>query len=106
AAGQEQARWGLEPLSPSPAQSARWEKGEEIRWGQLPTLRGYVPSLDNQARPASDRQLGLLRRTFGFDINRRLTRGEASHLIDECRRLDRLYPTPATAAQKRMLRAR
>jgi hypothetical protein len=34
-----------------------------------------------------------------------LTKGEANHLIKECERLDALYSTPATEAQKRWLRA-
>ena len=37
-------------------------------------------------------------------IHRPLTMGEASHLIDGCKRLDREYPTPATAKQKYLLR--
>jgi hypothetical protein len=54
-------------------------------------------------RPATERQLKALGR-FGVEALRPVTRGEASHLIDESNWLDEENPTPPTAAQEWMLR--
>jgi superfamily II DNA or RNA helicase len=106
AAEAEKARWHLEPLSPSPGLAWRWEARAERRWAQLPDLRSYRPRYAWQSAPATEMQLKALRSVFGFDVHRPLTKGEASHLIDDCKRLDRLYPTSATEGQEAMLRDR
>jgi superfamily II DNA or RNA helicase len=105
AARAERARYQLFPLVPSPSLKARWETGEETRWATLPSLQGYRAVAWWQKRPATEKQLKLLGR-FGFDSWRDLTRGEAGYLIDECNRLDELYPTPATPGQEWVLRSR
>jgi superfamily II DNA or RNA helicase len=105
AAIEETLRWLLEPLTPTPGQSYRWGVGEDVRWEELPTLKGYSPFKSWHHKPPTDSQIKKLK-GFGFEPLRELTRGEASHLIEECIRLDGLYPTPATEGQKIMLRAR
>jgi type I site-specific restriction endonuclease len=101
---EEKARWKREPVVPKPSLRARWELGEETPWGELPTLRGYVPRYLSHHDDATDKQLHKITRSFGFEVLWPLTKGEASHLIDECIRLDALYPTPATEKQEAMLR--
>src|SRR5262249_10824684 len=102
AARQEQARWALEPLRPTAAQEARWALGEDVRWGELPTLQGYGPS-QAPPRPASSRQLKLLG-SFGFEPSRDLNLAEASSLIGCCFALEMRFPTPATEGQEYLLR--
>jgi hypothetical protein len=105
AALEEQARWGVDPLARTPAQEARLELGEDTVWPELPHLLGYAPREQWEMSPATDKQLSTLAR-FGFESRRPLTRGEASYLIDQCNRLERQYPTPATAGQRGLLRAK
>jgi hypothetical protein len=44
--------------------------------------------------PATEKQVKKLK-SFGFNIWNQLTKGEASHLIEECDRLGEVCPTPA-----------
>jgi superfamily II DNA or RNA helicase len=106
AAREEKERWRLEPLTPGPGLLARWETRKERRWAELPTLRGYSPPGWWHAAPATERQLKFLKKSFSFDVLRSLTKGEASHLIEESKRLDKLYPTPATEDQEALLRSK
>jgi superfamily II DNA or RNA helicase len=105
AARAEKARWRLEPLSPSPSLAWRWESGEDTPWPRVPDLNGYRPRAPWELKPASPKQIKLLTRGFGFEVLRPLTKGEASHLIEECKHLDQRYPTPATDGQVGLLRA-
>jgi hypothetical protein len=72
----------------------------------VPDLHGYRPRGPWEPKPATEKQIKRLTRGFGFEVLRQLTRGEASHLIDECERLEQRYPTPATDGQIGLLRAR
>src|SRR5262249_44660820 len=90
------------PLSPTKKRQARWDLGEETRWEELPDLQGFLPKERWHNEPATEKQVTAMAR-FGMKVHRELTNGEANHLIDECGRLDRKYPTPATLAQKRTL---
>jgi hypothetical protein len=100
----EKARWKREPVAPRPSLRARWELGEETTWEELPTLHGYAPMPWRHDQPASERQLKFITRGFGFEVLRPLTKREANHLIEECNRLEDLYPTPVTEGQEAMLR--
>jgi superfamily II DNA or RNA helicase len=102
----EKRRWRLEPLAASPNLKAKWELGEETRWPRIPDLQGYLPRGYWENQPASDPQVKKLTRNYGLVVLRDLTKGEASHLIGGCKRMDRLYPTPATRGQRAYLRAR
>jgi hypothetical protein len=55
-------------------------------------------------RPATEKQVKKLK-SFGFNIWNQLTKGEASHLIEECDLLNERYPTPAAPGQERLLRS-
>lgn len=103
AVAEERARWGLEPLRPTASQLRRWHLGEDTQWDEMPSLRGYRPPAWD-ARTATAPQIKLLA-GFGFVPCRELTKGEASHLIQECQRLDRRYFTPPTPATAWKLRA-
>jgi type I site-specific restriction endonuclease len=93
----------LYPLTPTLAQVKRWQNGTDTVWEELPDLRGYTPTRWWEKGPASDRQLAALKR-YGFEVLRPLTKGEASHLIESCVRLDKIYCTPATDGQESTLR--
>jgi superfamily II DNA or RNA helicase len=99
----EKARWALEPVSPTAAQEARWDLGEDTVWQELPDLRDYSPGPTWHGDAATGRQMDLLAR-LGFESHRPLTKGEVSHLIDRCHELDERYPTPATPNQMYLLR--
>jgi superfamily II DNA or RNA helicase len=96
----EKRRWALEPLSLSPNLAAKWALGEETAWPRVPDLRGYRPQGWWANHPATERQIKKLTKTYGMVILRPLTSGEASYLIDGCKRTDREYPTPATPGQR------
>jgi superfamily II DNA or RNA helicase len=87
------------PLSPTRKQQARWDSGEDTRWGEHPDLQGYEPSGRWTQEPATEKQITALARS-GMKVHRELTKGEANYLLRECYRLDRKYPTPPTAAQR------
>jgi superfamily II DNA or RNA helicase len=99
AAKEERERWSVCPLRPTAGLEARWADGRDIRWGQLPDLRGYAPTARWHDDPATEGQEKALGR-FGFEPLCELTKGEADHLIRRCRALGRQYPTPATSAQR------
>lgn len=80
--------WRLEAVSP---------------WPELPNLSGYRAACPWHGEPASDGQLRYLR-SFGLDITRALTKGEASYLLDQAIRYEQEFPTPATPRQERFLR--
>jgi superfamily II DNA or RNA helicase len=78
----------------------RWSR-EEL------SLAGYEESAVWQSKSASGKQLDLLRRA-GYEcaavLERELTRGEASHLIDRLLTLEAAHPEPATPRQAYRLR--
>jgi hypothetical protein len=92
----------VHPVSPTAAQEYRWHSGEDNPWLELPDLVAYQSMCQWHNRPATDKQVRALK-GYGLKIHRPLTMGEASYLIDECKRLDREYPTPATSSQKYVL---
>ncbi len=75
-----------------------WSLRSVCPWPELPSLKGYVPSASWHWAPASEKQADYLRR-FGLDIGRKLTKGEASHLIDRARDYEAAFPSPATSKQ-------
>jgi hypothetical protein len=103
AAEEEKARWEECPVRATAGLEARWADGRDVRWGQLPDLRGYTPTARWHDDPATEGQEKALGR-FGFEPLRQLTKGEADHLIRRCRALGRQYPTPATPAQRSALK--
>jgi superfamily II DNA or RNA helicase len=78
-----------------------WALQSVCPWSALPTLARYQPKSPWQAQPATDKQLGLLRK-FGLRIERALTKGEACSLIDQTIQLNNAMP--ATAKQAWFLR--
>jgi superfamily II DNA or RNA helicase len=80
-----------------------WRLAEVSPWPELPNLEGYAPSKVWHHDTASEGQLKYLR-SFGLDVSRALTKGEASYLIDRAAKLDAEFPTPATPKQARCLR--
>jgi hypothetical protein len=105
AAAAARASYRLAPLSPTPAQLARWERGKDTRWPRVPDLASYRPQALWQRGPATRSQLTALAR-FGMAAHRDLTKGEASHLLEQCNQLDEQYPTPATPKQEYVLKRR
>jgi superfamily II DNA or RNA helicase len=80
--------WGLEEVQP---------------WPVAPTLDGYRPTTSWERQPATVPQLryleGLRLRAFSG-----ITRGEASYLIEQCKRYELEYPTAATERQEWFLK--
>jgi superfamily II DNA or RNA helicase len=76
-----------------------WTLLEVSPWPEAPSLKSYHPTRSWQFLPASDKQLHLLR-PFGLQLNRQLTRGEASHLIDQAIAFEEEFPTPASPGQQ------
>jgi hypothetical protein len=101
---QERKLLEVSPLRRTATQAARLVSGEDTPWPRLPDLGDYAARYAWQMKPATEKQLKALGR-FGLEALRPLTRGEASHLIDECNRLDEEYPTQATPGQRAMLMA-
>lgn len=75
--------WRLERVSP---------------WPEMPSLRGYVAAYSWHSSPASDKQLKFLR-GFGLAVERAVTKGEASYLIDRSMEFRAAYPSPPTPKQ-------
>ncbi len=96
-AEQEQQR-RIETITP-----VSWRLERVSPWPEMPTLRGYVPSAPWHRDPASKKQVGYLRH-FGLDVERDLTKGEASFLIDRSSEFRAAYPAPATPKQRWFLR--
>ncbi len=95
AAHQEAVRAFNGPLS--------WRLESVCPWPTMPTLDGYQFRQDWESAPASEAQTKYLRR-FGVEINRDLTKGEASWLIDQAANYEAAYPAPATDKQETCLR--
>lgn len=76
----------------------QWRLSSVCPWPDVPTLKGYVSWTFWHDTPASEKQVKYVR-SFGVDVGRDLTKGEASHLIDRCRDYEAAYPTLATSAQ-------
>lgn len=72
-------------------------------WPEAPSLVGYVPTDEWEWRTATDRQVEFLRK-FGVRVERELSRGEASWLINRCLEYDAAFPAPATSGQQWFLR--
>lgn len=80
-----------------------WRVQSVCPWPGLPTLNGYMPKALWQDQPASDKQVEMLRR-FGLGVQRELTKGEASWLIDQALAYEEAFPTPASSKQEFFLR--
>jgi len=74
-------------------------------WPDIPTLHGYTEIYPWHGDSPSEGQLKYLR-VFGCDIGRRLTKGEASFLINRCIEYDVEYPRPASSKQRWFLEQR
>lgn len=79
-----------------------WRVEERSPWPELPTLNGYVETEHWHSDVASPKQEKFIA-SFGVDIGRHITKGEASWLINQCLELDQEYPQEATIGQKRLL---
>jgi len=77
----------------------RWRLRRVCPWPDVPVLRGYTPHLAWETAPATLKQVKFLK-SFGLDISRDLTKGEASHLINRALEYEASFPTPATSAQR------
>lgn len=82
-----------------------WAAEERSPWPELPDLAGYTPGAPWNHEQASGKQVGFIR-SFGIDVERELTKGEASWLINQCLELDQEMPIPATPGQKGYLTRR
>jgi superfamily II DNA or RNA helicase len=104
--------------SPRPAASPRfiqpnlplativgWTLETVCPWPELPSLDGYIPTLDWHNDPASDGQMNYLSR-FGLAPQEALSKGEAAYLLDRAQEFDACYPMPATPKQRRFLEER
>lgn len=80
-----------------------WRAKAVSPWPDLPDLFGYTPSRAWETAAATDKQLRFLR-SFGVEITREITRGEAAHLICRALTLEAAHPTPPTPAQAWRLR--
>lgn len=80
-----------------------WRLESVCPWPALPNLDHYEPSKPWHYDEPSDKQLSVIRR-FGLEIQRNLTRGEASYLIDQCMAYDAAFPALATSKQEYFLR--
>lgn len=80
-----------------------WRLESVCPWPDVPSLKGYVGRSPWQQEPATEKQEKMVR-SFGLEIQKELTKGEASHLIDKCLAYDAMYPAPATAKQQWLLR--
>lgn len=72
-------------------------------WPDIPALDGYAPVHVWEEGPASEKQERFLA-AFQLGITRKLTKGEASYLIERCLEMDAKYPQPPTGKQAYFLR--
>lgn len=79
-----------------------WKLKGSNPWPELPSLDNYESLFPWDDEPSSDAQMRLVK-SFGLEIGRRLTKGEAGYLIDRCKEFDATFPTPATAKQRAYL---
>jgi superfamily II DNA or RNA helicase len=89
AEGRDPVQWGVEEVPP---------------WPDLPDLQGYRPTQAWQTEPATPRQVGYLE-GLGLFVRPGLSKGEAHHLIAQCKRAEDLYPPPATPKQQWFLKS-
>ena len=71
-------------------------------WPETPDLRGYTHSQDWQTQQASDKQINFIR-SFGLQVDRKLTKGECSYLIERSLEFRATYPQPPSLKQKKFL---
>jgi superfamily II DNA or RNA helicase len=88
---------------PESDQPIVWRLEQVSPWPELPNLEGYVPSRAWHGDPASPSQVRFLA-SFGLDVTRALTKGEATFLLDRAVKLDAEFPIPATPRQEQFLR--
>jgi len=77
----------------------RWRVRAVSPWPDVPDLRGYTERMPWESASATDKQLRYLK-SFGLEIGRNLTKGEACYLINRALEYDAAYPTPATSKQR------
>lgn len=83
--------------------SLDWQLASVCPWPEPPTLNGYVPHAEWHDDSASGKQVRYLRR-YGLNLLPDLTKGEATHLIYQCRRIYGTGPQRPTWRQERYLR--
>ena len=81
----------------------RWRLEHVCPWPELPTLRGYAPTAPWHDDAATPKQVEYINK-FGLAIDRDLTKGECSWLIDRSLQYEAANPTPATDKQEWFLR--
>ncbi len=79
-----------------------WKIEGSNPWPELPSLDNYESIFDWDDDPATPSQMRAVT-AFGVTVGRKLTKGEASYLIDRCKEFEAAFPTPATAKQQRFL---
>ena len=79
-----------------------WRLESVCPWPGLPSLNGYRPTSPWHDDDASEKQLHVVKR-MGLTIQRPLTKGEASWLIDQCMAYEAAYPSPASSKQQYLL---
>jgi superfamily II DNA/RNA helicase len=80
-----------------------WRLEERCPWPEMPDLKGFSPHKRWHQEQASEKQAKFIR-SFGLDVQRDLTKGEASWLIDQCLELDAKHPRLLTDKQMKFLR--
>jgi superfamily II DNA or RNA helicase len=98
--GRQEAVQGVEPVVADPGPVVWWSQ-EVPPWPETPSLDGYRPREWWHGDPATDTQINALRR-FGLEVVRDLTKGEANHLLYQCKSF--AEREPATARQQWYLR--
>lgn len=79
-----------------------WKVKDQCPWPEMPTLDNYVSLFPWDDKPASNGQLKYLA-SFGVQVGQKLTKGEATWLLDRCKEYESTFPKPATPAQRRCL---
>jgi superfamily II DNA or RNA helicase len=80
-----------------------WQSELVQPWPDIPALDGYTERFAWQEKTASAKQEKFLS-AFKLGITRKLTKGEASYLIERCLEMEAKFPTPPTSKQAYYLR--
>lgn len=76
-----------------------WRLASVCPWPDMPNLKGYQARLSWHHGDATPSQRKYLA-SFGVGLDRQLSKGEASYLIDRCRELRAAHPEPASSKQQ------
>lgn len=81
-----------------------WRLSSVCPWPEVPSLKGYAAGAWWHTQPATDKQIDAIRRR-GMLVERTLTKGEASFLLDRVADYESAYPSPASSKQAYYLRS-